>query len=117
LVYQRRHRLITPARELILDDKNEIYLSMASLWRSLSKSVVGNFKSNELRAFVPRQIEINDFKTLPIESRISLPSLSFSFTTATLSTAPSPRIFNGNLPLISADSAFDAYSVTRAFQS
>lgn len=112
-------RLVLPARHLILDPQNEISLSIASLWEIAIKISSGKLQVQpNFVPFVPRQIEINDFKTLPIEfpHLIAVSQLPFHHRDP-FDRLIAAQSLSENLTLISADAAFDAYGVTRRFQN
>lgn len=103
------------ARKLIEDRDNEKLISPASYWELAIKISVGKYKLHQpYDAFVQGSIAANGFLILPIEPRH----------TAVLTTLPfhhrDPfdrllivQAMVEAIPILSNDSAFDAYAVTR----
>lgn len=60
-------QLSSRARELIIDEQNDIYFSPASYWELAIKISIGkNQLPGHFVPFLHRQIDLNDFTILPI---------------------------------------------------
>ena len=108
-------KLSAHALGFIESETNEAILSMASLWEIAIKFSIGKLKLHKpFEDFIDEQIRINEFQLLDIEA----PHI------ATVSTLPlhhrdpfdrmliAQSVVEG-LPIISADTIFDAYGVVR----
>ncbi len=105
------------ARALIEDISNERLLSLASLWEMAIKVSLGKLSlAQSFETFVPQQLNLN---------RIQLLNVSFHHT-AIVATLPfhhrdpfdrmvAAQALAEQIPIVSADSAFDAYGVTRVW--
>ncbi len=103
------------ARRIVEDTANERLLSIASVWEAAIKFGTGKLElSQPFADLIPYQLRIND---------IRLVSITFDHT-AQLTTLPFhhrdpfnrlliAQAMTGNLPIVSVNSAFDAYAVTR----
>lgn len=103
------------AQQILGDPSNTIYVSVASLWEITIKFSQGKLEiQNPITVFFQDAVEGSDFRILPVE-RFHL------FTLATLPLHhrdPFDRLLiaqsiSEKMPIISADTAFDAYPVTR----
>ena len=107
--------LTATARALIADPTNEIVVSPASYWEVAIKVRIGKYPLNvPFEQFFAEGIEGNDFSILPVEIRHAsvLASLPMHhkdpFDRMIISQAMAEQI-----PVISADVAFDPYGVNR----
>lgn len=105
-------------RIIIEDESNEKVISTASVWELSIKQSIGKLTlSLPIKAFIEQQLSLNDFKLLNI-------TLEHIYCTATLPLHhrdPFDRLLIAqamieNIPIASADSAFDNYSVQRIWQ-
>ena len=103
------------ARDLIIEPANEIEISPASYWEIAIKISIGKYSLSEpLEDFVTREVATNQFRILPIEPRHVAPLTSLPFHHRD----PFDRLMIAQamveqIPIISADAAFDDYPVTR----
>jgi len=108
-------RLSPSARVLIENVSNDAYLSVASLWEMAIKISLGRLQlAQPFETFIPHQLSLN---------RIGLLGITMSHTAkvATLPfhhRDPFDRLLVAQaqveqMPLVSSDPAFDAYSITR----
>ena len=106
-------RLSGPAREAIADIKNEVLLSIASLWEIAIKLSLGKLElEGPFDALIPQLLADNAVKILPIE-------LEHLFVLAELPfhhRDPFDRLIIAqglaeNIPILSADGAFREYPV------
>ena len=108
-------KLSSTAREIISETNNDIFLSMASLWEMTIKNGTGKLDlSRDISSFFQDRVDANNFLILPIH-RFHLVTLS---TLPLYHRDPFDRLLiaqsiSENIPIISADTAFDAYPVTR----
>ncbi len=66
-------KLSDPVRDIIGNPENEIYLSAASCWEIAIKAGLGRLDlSEDLHTFIPEQIRINQFQSVPIQISHSL---------------------------------------------
>jgi len=108
-------QLSKKAKDLYLNSKNTIYLSLASLWEMAIKISLNKlFIDAKLKDFVQNHIKGNDIKILNIELShiLSLENLPYHHRD------PFDRLLicqssNENMPLISSDKIFDFYHVKR----
>lgn len=107
--------LSNEALELIEAEGNEAILSAASLWEIAIKYSIGKLNLRQpFTDFIEQQIEINDFQLLKIE----VPHISIVSNLPLHHRDPFDRMLiaqsiTEGLPIISADTAFDAYGITR----
>jgi PIN domain nuclease of toxin-antitoxin system len=108
-------KLSNPARALISDPDNIVQVSPASYWEMAIKISLGKYALPEpFATFMEHQLAINDFGVLPIEPKHAavLTELPFHhrdpFDRMLVAQALGEQI-----PLVSADSALDAYTLTR----
>ena len=106
-------RLSARARRLMEDENNELFLSVASLWEMAIKSSLGKLEMTQpFDEMFPHQLQENAIEILDIsvEHLKAVRILPFHHRD------PFDRLIIAqsqveNLPLISVDSAFDAYDV------
>lgn len=109
------NRLSNQILELINDENNQIFLSIASLWEMGIKQGLGKLNFNlPFEIFIIQQLSVNDFTVLDIKfSHINV------ITTLPLHHRdPFDRMLIAqsiveNIPVLSADKIFDAYSIQR----
>ncbi|MCI5149859.1 MAG: type II toxin-antitoxin system VapC family toxin [Candidatus Electrothrix sp. MAN1_4] len=95
-------RLSRPARDLIEDFDNNLYLSMASLWEIAIKINIGKLElAQPFAALIPEQLEEHRIKLLylPLHHRDPFDRLIIA------------QAICEKLPIISCDQAFPAYPV------
>lgn len=103
------------ARQLIIDPANKIHVSPVSYWEIAIKIALGKYSLNQpYQAFLENQIALNNFTILPIEIRHAglLTTLPMHhrdpFDRLSICQALVEQV-----PIVSADSQFDAYGVPR----
>ena len=110
-------RLSPVAEQVMRGSDHELLLSVASVWESAVKYNLGRLPVPEpLDTFIPTQLHANRIALLPIELR-------HTFEVARLPRHhrdPFDRLLiaqslTERLPVISADGAFDAYTVQRVW--
>jgi len=108
-------KLSSLAKNLIEDEDNEIFLSIISVWEIAIKTSIGKLSiTDTLSEFIETQVKVNDIKLLNInlEDTYLVSSLPFHhkdpFDRLIISQA-----ITGKLPIISYDSIFDSYPVSR----
>jgi PIN domain nuclease of toxin-antitoxin system len=107
-------KLSNHLKDLIEDDDNVSYLSMASLWEMSIKFNLGKLTLEpDYEEFVEREVITSSIKLLKIE----LEHLKINASLPLHHRDPFDRLIIAqavveNLPIISVDSAFDKYSVT-----
>jgi PIN domain nuclease of toxin-antitoxin system len=108
-------QLSVGARAMIDDVSNEVFLSVASLWEIAIKVSIGKLSLHQpYMILIPAQLQLN---------RIQVLNISFAHTAALVALPfhhkdPFDRMLIAQslvegMPLVSADTALDAYSVTR----
>lgn len=111
-------KLSTTARALIEDPANERFLSIASTWEIAIKQSIGKIAfAQSLATFLTEQLVINDVGVLGI-------TLAHVYHTAGLPfhhRDPFDRMILAQslvegIPIVSVDSVFDAYGVTRLWE-
>ncbi|HZS09824.1 MAG TPA: type II toxin-antitoxin system VapC family toxin [Blastocatellia bacterium] len=108
-------QLSATARGLIADPNNEIEISPASYWEIAIKISIGKYSLAEpLADFIEREVATNQFHILSIEPRHVAPLTSLPFHHRD----PFDRLIIAQgmveqIPVVSADAAFDDYPVTR----
>ena len=108
--------LSADARVLIEDERNRKFISVASLWEIAIKSSIGQLRlSAPFDQLIPQQLSLNGFELLAIEIThlAAVATLPFhhrdSFDRLLIAQALAEQ-----MPLVSSDSAFDAYTnITR----
>lgn len=107
--------LSATARQLIEDAANSKHVSPASYWELAIKISIGKYALHEpYETFMDRAIRQNGFQILPIEPRHTAALINLPFHHRD----PFDRLMVAqaiveNLILVSADPAFDAYSIQR----
>ncbi|MDB9375421.1 type II toxin-antitoxin system VapC family toxin [Nodularia sphaerocarpa] len=110
-------RLSNQVLELINDENNQIFLSVASLWEIAIKQSIGKLTFNQplpFEIFITQQLNLNDFSLVDI--KISHVAVISSLTLHHRD--PFDRLLIAqsiveNIPLLSADQIFDAYPIQR----
>ncbi len=103
------------ARETYLDEHNEIYLSVASLWELAIKISMGRLSiKSSLESFVEQHVLGNDIGILKVSSDHIFPVATLPFHHKD----PFDRLLiaqsvHEKLAVISTDRKFDAYSIER----
>ena len=105
----------TTASDLIIDPANDIEVSPATYWEIAIKISLGKYTLPEpYDVFMEREIATNDFRILPIEPKHTavLATLPFHHRD------PFDRLLIAQamveaIPILSVDTVFDAYPVTR----
>lgn len=103
------------ARSLIEDDRNEVFLSVASLWEIAIKVSLGKLRLEQsFDLLIPQQLSSNHIElcAITVQNASVVASLPFHHRD------PFDRLLIAQalveqLPVISHDSAFDAYAVQR----
>lgn len=109
------HDLSNGARSLIEDATNQSYLSTASLWEMANKISLGKLKLNQpFEMLIPQQLSLNGIELL----NISLPHIAAVIALPFHHRDPFDRLLIAQatieqMPLVSRDIVFDAYSVSR----
>ncbi|MBD2592789.1 type II toxin-antitoxin system VapC family toxin [Nostoc spongiaeforme FACHB-130] len=108
-------RLSNQVLELINDEDNKIFLSIASIWEMGIKQGIGKLTFNlPLEMLITQQISINDFSVLDIKiSHVSTVSQLPLHHRDPFDRMLIAQAIVENLPILSADTIFDAYSVKR----
>lgn len=107
--------LSLPAKDLLEDDANDLFLSPASVWEMAIKSSTSKLHlPAPIAAFVPAQLIANDILLLPIE----VAHLGVVETLPFHHKDPFDRLLaaqslSENLPMISIDAVLDLYGVQR----
>ena len=108
-------QLSTTASDVIIDPTNDVEVSPATYWEIAIKIRLGKYALPEpYDIFIEREITTNDFHILPIE-----PKHTAVLTTLPLHHRdPFDRLLIAQalveaMPILSVDTAFDAYPVTR----
>jgi PIN domain nuclease of toxin-antitoxin system len=110
-------RLSSRAQSLIQDPGNRRQISMASLWEIAIKVSLGKLTlAQPFDQFIPRQLQLNQIEVLPIELSHVAAVVAMPFHHRD----PFDRLMAAqcqieNIPIISADTAFDAYSIRRVW--
>ena len=104
------------ARAMIADPNNEVLLSPASYWEIAIKVSIGKYllPARDFGDFMERQITANNFQVLPISVRHAALVSTLPFHHRD----PFDRLLIAQamveaIPILSVDTAFDAYPVTR----
>jgi PIN domain nuclease of toxin-antitoxin system len=103
------------AKDLIADGDNAVEISPASYWEIAIKISLGKYALPESYAgFMERELTGNDFRILPIEPRHTAVLIDLPFHHRD----PFDRLLvaqaiSEQIPLVSGDTALDAYPVTR----
>jgi PIN domain nuclease of toxin-antitoxin system len=108
-------KLRITTRNLIAHPNNEIYVSPATYWEIALKITLRKYALHEpFEVFMAREMVINDFRILPIEFKPVGPLTTLPFHHRD----PFDRLLIAQsmveqMPIVSGDSAFDAYPITR----
>ena len=108
-------QLSATACTLIRDASNEVLISPASYWEIAIKISLGKYALPEsYEGFMERELTGNDFRILPIEPRHTAVLIDLPFHHRD----PFDRLLvaqaiSEQIPLVSGDTALDAYPVTR----
>lgn len=108
-------RLSATASALITDPANDIAVSPATYWEIAIKISLGKYALPEpYDVFIAREIATNDFRILPIEPKHTAILIMLPFHHRD----PFDRLLIAQamveaIPILSVDTAFDAYPVTR----
>ena len=108
-------RLSANAAAAIADPENDVDISPATYWEIAIKISLGKYSLEEpLDAFIEHELAANQFRILPIEPRHVAPLISMPYHRRD----PFDRLLVAqckveNVPIVSADQAFDAYGVQR----
>lgn len=108
-------QLSRQARLLIEDPSHQPFLSVVSVWEMALKVSLGKLKIEPpFEAFMAQQLELNGIELLPIQLRhvAAVTTLPFHHRD------PFDRLLIAQvqieqMPVLSSDAVFDAYSVTR----
>lgn len=107
--------LSNKAKETFLDQKNELFLSLASIWEIAIKISIGKLALQQsLEYFIPAQLQENSIAQLDINFRHVARVVNLPFHHRD----PFDRLIisqalEEDLPVLSSDSAFDAYGIKR----
>lgn len=103
------------AKKAFLDQENDLFLSLASIWEMAIKSSLGKLELKQpLEKFIPMQLQENSIFQLDISFRhvVGVTALPFHhrdpFDRLIISQA-----IHEKLPVLSSDEAFDAYNIQR----
>lgn len=103
------------ARALIEDVSNQRFLSLANLWEMAIKASLGKLRlAQPFETLIPQQLRLNGIELLSIEFRhtVLVAALPFHhrdpFDRLLVAQATAEQ-----MPIVSGDTAFDAYAVTR----
>jgi len=108
-------QLSPEARRRIGDEQNECHISLVSAWEMAIKAAAGKLKlSVSVWRYYQEHVTVNDFQLLPID----LEHVTMVETLPLHHRDPFDRLLiaqarHEGLTLVSIDSAFDAYGVTR----
>lgn len=108
-------RLTATVRALIDDEDNEILLSTASAWEMAIKQSTGKLSFGmQFEMFITQQLSLNKFNLLDIK----IEHLTVVSTLPLHHRDPFDRLLIAQamveeIPILSADSAFDAYPIQR----
>ena len=108
-------RLSNQVLELINDENNQIFLSIASVWEMGIKHGLGKLTFNlPFERFIMQQISINDFMVLDIKiSQITAVTQLPLHHRDPFDRMLIAQAMVENMPIISADTIFDAYPIRR----
>ena len=108
-------RLSNQVLELINDENNQIFLSIASVWEMGIKHGLGKLTFNlPFERFIMQQISINDFMVLDINiSQITAVTQLPLHHRDPFDRMLIAQAMVENIPIISADTIFDAYPIRR----
>lgn len=107
----------TQARNLIGDTENDCYVSLVSAWEMAIKCATGQLKlAVSVQRYYQEHLPANDFQLLPID----LGHATLVETLPLHHRDPFDRLliaqaWQEGLTLVSSDTAFDAYGITRVW--
>jgi PIN domain nuclease of toxin-antitoxin system len=110
-------QLSTQARNLIGDAENDCYVSLVSAWEMAIKCATGQLKlAVSVQRYYQEHLPANDFQLLPID----LGHATLVETLPLHHRDPFDRLliaqaWQEGLTLVSSDTAFDAYGITRVW--
>ncbi|MEH1851117.1 MAG: type II toxin-antitoxin system VapC family toxin [Nostoc sp.] len=113
--FQGNENFSEKMRFLIEDENNEKLISIASVWEMSIKQSIGKLKfSLPIKTFIEQKLALNDFNLL----NINLDHIDVITTLPLQHRDPFDRILIAQamvekIPIISVDTVFDAYSITR----
>ena len=108
-------KLSNQAKNLIEDETNQVYLSVASLWELANKVSLGKLSFSEpFEDFIPEQLNNNSIELLGIDTRHASKVASLPFHHRD----PFDRLLvaqalSNEIPMISADEMLDLYGINR----
>jgi PIN domain nuclease of toxin-antitoxin system len=108
-------QLSLQARSLIEDETNRVYLSMARLWEMGIKVSTGKLSfARPMEKFIPQLLVSNDIRIINVDLR----HVGIITTLPFHHRDPFDRLLVAqamveNMPIVSVDSAFDDYPITR----
>ena len=110
-------KLSIQAQTVVQDATNDVFLSPASLWEIAVKVSIGKWKMNQtFEMFLDRCLGQYEFKILPIQPSHAIAVSRLPFPTDHRDPFDRMLISQAiaeSMALVSADSAFDPYGVTR----
>jgi PIN domain nuclease of toxin-antitoxin system len=113
--FQGNENFSEKMRLLIEDENNEKLISIVSVWEMSIKQSIGKLKfSLPIKTFIEQKLALNDFNLL----NINLDHIDVITTLPLQHRDPFDRILIAQamvekIPIISVDTVFDAYSITR----
>jgi len=110
-------RLSPTARKAIEDPSETKFVGVASLWEMAIKVSLGKLQLTQpFESLIPRQLELNGFRILPIDtdSVARIVSLPFHHRDP-FDRLLAAQCLTQNLTLVSGDVSFDAYGVRRVW--
>jgi PIN domain nuclease of toxin-antitoxin system len=108
-------RISAKARNLIENEENQSFVSMATVWEMAIKVSIGKLELGEpFKTFIPNQLQMNGFRLLPIDFDhvASVASLEFHHRDP-FDRLLAAQSINQQVPIVSADRIFDANNVER----
>ncbi|MEA5626690.1 type II toxin-antitoxin system VapC family toxin [Nostoc sp. UHCC 0251] len=113
--FQGNENFSDKMRLLIENENNEKLISIVSVWEMSIKQSIGKLKfSSPIKTFIEQKLALNDFNLL----NINLDHIDVITTLPLQHRDPFDRILIAQamvekIPIISVDTVFDAYSITR----
>lgn len=110
-------RLSVDAKALLESDA-ELLISTASLWEIAIKTSIGKLTLTQpFETFLPQQLELNNITILSIElAHLAIVSALPFYHRDPFDRLLIAQAMNEQLPVVSADAAFDAYAIERLWQ-
>ncbi len=108
-------KLSSTVKEIIEDEDNEKLLSIISIWEMAIKQSIGKLNvGNPFKEFIEQQISVNSTNIL----NINIEHINTIFELPLHHRDPFDRLLIAQamvekIPIISADTAFDTYSITK----